>query len=92
MAIPERHEEHVLSCALCGHSEIQSSPRELELAIERHTRRVHARRSAYDPRAFKTVTILFEGVDPSDDEQPMEWTDPMYQFTKYAQWSMERDD
>lgn len=86
MAIPKRHEEHFLTCALCGSTEVCSSERELELRLREHMRRVHGRRPAYDPAAYKSVTILFEGIDPDKPDQPTHRTDPLYQMSKFASW------
>lgn len=85
MTIPPMFEEHSLTCALCGHTEILLSWRNLNNAAARHMsdhRKTDGQRSAYRDGAWQSVTVLFEH-DPAADGSRR---DPTYQFLKWVRW------
>lgn len=81
MAIPERKEQHIITCALCQKGEICASADAMARWAQQHMRHEHNKSTAYLPRAAKSITILYEADDP-DSDQPSGVTDPTAQFLR----------
>lgn len=86
MGLPERRAENVLTCAICGYTDFIADEFYLVDAIKNHRRKYHGRRSVYDENAFKTITVLYEGV-MNNGERPPDSTNPSIQFMKYIAWA-----
>lgn len=91
MAIPQRFEQHVLACALCGHQVKATNIPAAQKWLSEHVRVTHRKKNSYTPDAVRTITIIYQANGDEDQSPPLDTIDPTSQFLKTITWMTEKD-